>query len=107
MLINEFTKSFSSNRDKADIIQCALEYNYFLIKELVENKQGYSKSEFDHTLILLWENLKKLAKNVDSHLKISNLRKDTKYNKLYSDYKKLVLEKEQKEQKEKKEKKEI
>jgi hypothetical protein len=63
-LLNDFTKGFFYSNAHSDIIQSSLEYNNYLINQLVKSKQKLPKSEYEHGLIILWENLKKLSKNV-------------------------------------------
>lgn len=63
-LLNEYTKGFFYSNTHSDIIQSSLEYNNYLINQLIQSKQKLPKSEYEHGLIILWENLKKLSKNV-------------------------------------------
>ena len=63
-ILNNFTKDFYYSNSHSDIVQSSLEYNNYLINQLIANKHKLPKSEFEHGLIILWENLKKLTKNV-------------------------------------------
>lgn len=63
-LLNDYTKGFFYSNVHSDIIQSSLEYNNYLINQLISSKNKLPKSEYEHGLIILWENLKKLSKNV-------------------------------------------
>lgn len=90
VLFNNFTKTFINPNvhNQSDLIQSALEYNRYLIKDLNNNevKQNLSKSEYEYAINSLWENLNKLARNCDSVLKHKIPVESKKYCEKYSEF---------------------
>jgi hypothetical protein len=64
-------------------MQSALEYNNYLINQLEQNKHKLTLSEYENSLVLLWENIKKLAINADSFVSKYNLNDNRAYCDLY------------------------
>ena len=91
ILINKYTKKIANSIVPSDIIQCALEYNNYLIKKLNESRTSLSNEEYDNSLIILWENLKKLSQNCDYFTSNYNLNENRKYTDLYTKYKELYI----------------
>jgi hypothetical protein len=87
ILINKYNKRIGNSIVQSDIIQNALEYNNHLITELERNKDKISNAEYNNGIVLLWENLKKLAKNSDDFTSRYNLNDNRKYVEMFSWYK--------------------
>lgn len=91
-MINNYTKKFATTNKNTDSIQCALEFNQYLINQLNINKDKLNGLEYEYCLNVLWENLKKLSKNADNFLKtnkLSNSKKHCEQYKLLNKKKKL------------------
>jgi hypothetical protein len=86
IILNKLTNKIANSIKPADIIQSALEYNNYLIDQLEQNKHKLTISEYENALILLWENIKKLAVNVDNFTSKFNLNENKSYCELYSKY---------------------
>jgi hypothetical protein len=87
VIVNKYTKKIANSLSQSDIIQNALEYNNNLIRQLENNKDNISDIEYNNSICILWENLKKLSNNADNYRSKFNLSDNTKYVELYSWYK--------------------
>ena len=67
VLINKNTEKLMDSRNKTDLIQCALEYNSFLIENLIKEKDNLNKLEYDTALNRLYNNLSILTENFESY----------------------------------------
>ena len=67
VLINKNTEKLMDSRNKTDLIQCALEYNSFLIENLIKEKDNFDKLEYDTALNRLYNNLSILTENFESY----------------------------------------
>ena len=67
VLINKNTEKLMDSRNKTDLIQCALEYNSFLIENLIKEKDNLDKLEYDTALNRLYNNLNILTENFESY----------------------------------------
>ena len=47
VVINKNTEKFMNSKNKTDLIQCALEYNSYLIENLKKEKDNINESEYD------------------------------------------------------------
>lgn len=74
ILINENTKHCVHSNNNTDKIQCALEYNYYLIKILTENQGQLTQECYTDLMEKLENNLIYLAKNCDSFRKRFKLK---------------------------------
>lgn len=82
---NEYTKNFNFNNYN-DIIQSSLEYNNYLIHNIVENRNSLLPEEMGLCMNILWSNIKKLAHNADNSIFTNkSLNKNTKFFEIYSD----------------------
>jgi hypothetical protein len=90
IIVNKFTNFFSNSSLTSDVIQSSLEYNNYLIKNMIDNENQLNKLEFETCSNILWENLKKLTKNVDTHLKTNSLVNNKKYCEIYDNIVKSV-----------------
>ena len=82
VLINKNTEKLMDSKNKTDLIQCALEYNSYLIENLIKEKDKLSKIEYDTALARLYNNLSILTENFELYedkYKIINIKtKDNK-----------------------------
>ena len=82
VLINKNTEKLMDSKNKTDLIQCALEYNSYLIENLIKEKDKLSKIEYDTALDQLYNNLSILTENFELYedkYKIINIKtKDNK-----------------------------
>ena len=82
VLINKNTEKLMDSKNKTDLIQCALEYNSYLIENLIKEKDKLSKIEYDTALDRLYNNLSILTENFELYedkYKIINIKtKDNK-----------------------------
>ena len=82
VLINKNTEKLMDSKNKTDLIQCALEYNSYLIENLIKEKDNLSKIEYDTALDRLYNNLSILTENFELYedkYKIINIKtKDNK-----------------------------
>ena len=67
VLINKNTEKLMDSKNKTDLIQCALEYNSYLIENLIKEKDNLNKLEYDTALNRLYNNLSILTENFDSY----------------------------------------
>ena len=67
VLINKNTEKLMDSRNKTDLIQCALEYNSFLIENLIKEKDNLNKIQYDCALNRLYDNLKILTQSFESY----------------------------------------
>ena len=67
VLINKNTEKLMDSRNKTDLVQCALEYNSFLIENLIKEKDNLDKLEYDTALNRLYNNLSILTENFESY----------------------------------------
>ena len=67
VLINKNTEKLMDSKNKTDLIQCALEYNSFLIENLIKEKDNLDKLEYDTALNRLYNNLSILTENFESY----------------------------------------
>ena len=65
VLINKNTEKLMDSKNKTDLIQCALEYNSFLIENLIKEKDNLDKLEYDTALNRLYNNLSILTENFE------------------------------------------
>ena len=81
-LINKNTEKLMDSKNKTDLIQCALEYNSYLIENLIKEKDKLNKLEYDAALDRLYNNLSILTESFESYedkYKIINIKtKDNK-----------------------------
>ena len=82
VLINKNTEKLMDSKNKTDLIQCALEYNSYLIENLIKEKDKLNKIEYDTALDRLYNNLSILTENFELYedkYKIINIKtKDNK-----------------------------
>ena len=55
-----------NSKNKTDLIQCALEYNSYLIENLIKEKDNISELEYDTALNRLYHNLCVLSESFES-----------------------------------------
>ena len=67
VLINKNTEKLMDSKNKTDLIQCALEYNSYLIENLIKEKDKLNKLEYDAALDRLYNNLSILTENFESY----------------------------------------
>ena len=67
VLINKNTEKLMDSKNKTDLIQCALEYNSYLIENLIKEKDNLNKLEYDTALNRLYNNLSILTENFESY----------------------------------------
>ena len=67
VLINKNTEKLMDSKNKTDLIQCALEYNSYLIENLIKEKDNINKLEYDTALNRLYNNLSILTENFESY----------------------------------------
>ena len=65
VLINKNTEKLMDSKNKTDLIQCALEYNSYLIENLIKEKDKINKLEYDTALNRLYNNLSILTENFE------------------------------------------
>ena len=65
VVINKNTETYMNSKNKTDLIQCALEYNSYLIENLIKEKNNISQSEYDTSLNRLYQNLSVLSENFE------------------------------------------
>ena len=79
VIINKNTEKLMKSTNKTDLIQCALEYNSYLIENLIQEKDNMNKLEFDSALNRLYNNLIILTENFEDYedkFKITNIIKN-------------------------------
>ena len=78
VLINKNTEKLMNSTNKTDLIQCALEYNSYLIQNLIKEKDKLNKLEYDAALNRLYNNLSILTENFETYedkYRIINIKK--------------------------------
>ena len=65
VLINKNTEKLMDSKKKSDLIQCALEYNSYLIENLIKEKDNLNQFEYDTALNRLYSNLSILTDNFE------------------------------------------
>ena len=78
VLINKNTEKLMDSKNKTDLIQCALEYNSYLIENLIKEKDKLNKLEYDAALDRLYNNLNILTESFESYedkYRIINIKK--------------------------------
>ena len=65
VLINKNTEKLMDSKKKSDLIQCALEYNSYLIENLIKEKDNLNQFEYDTALNRLYSNLSILTENFE------------------------------------------
>ena len=65
VLINKNTEKLMDSKKKSDLIQCALEYNSYLIENLIKEKDNLNQFECDAALNRLYSNLSILTENFE------------------------------------------
>ena len=65
VIINKKTEKLMNSKKKTDLIQCALEYNCYLIENLIKEKNNISKIENDTALDRLYQNLNVLSESFE------------------------------------------
>jgi hypothetical protein len=73
ILINEENQKFLTSNNKSDLIQCGLDYNNYLIENIINKKDEMNSYEYDSALNKLWDNLSVLAKHCDKYMEKFNL----------------------------------
>ena len=65
VVINKNTEKFMNSKNKTDLIQCALEYNSYLIENLIKEKNNISELEYETALKRLYHNLSVLSESFE------------------------------------------
>ena len=65
VVINKNTEKFMNSKNKTDLIQCALEYNSYLIENLIKEKDKLNQLEYNTALDRLYDNLSILTENFE------------------------------------------
>ena len=73
ILINEDNKKIITSNNKSDLIQSALDYNNYLIQDIINKKDEMNNKEYELALNKLWDNLSVLAKHCDNYMEKFNL----------------------------------
>ena len=76
IIINENTNKFLNSSKNSDIIQCALEYNNYLINYIINNKHQMTIAAYDDLTDKLYDNLSILSNHCDSFKKKFKLCKE-------------------------------
>ena len=76
IIINENTNKFLNSSKNSDIIQCALEYNNYLINYINNNKHKMTIAAFEKFTDKLYDNLSLLANHCDNFRKKYKLCKE-------------------------------
>ena len=66
VIINKNTEKLMNSKNKTDLIQCALEYNSYLIENLIKEKDNISELEYNTALNRLYHNLCVLSESFES-----------------------------------------
>ena len=66
VIINKTTEKLLESQKKSDLIQCALEYNDYLIENLIKEKNNITSIEYNSALNRLYQNLNVLSNNFES-----------------------------------------
>ena len=91
VIINKNTEKLMDSKKKTDLIQCALEYNSYLIENLIKEKNNLTQLEYDAALNRLYHNLNILTESfelyedkyklINTNNKNQNNNKENKNNK--------------------------
>ena len=65
VIINKNTEKLMEAKNKTDLIQCALEYNSYLIENLIKEKDKLNQLEYNTALDRLYDNLSILTENFE------------------------------------------
>ena len=65
VIINKNTEKLMESKRKTDLIQCALEYNSYLIENLIKEKDNLTQLENDAALNRLYQNLSILSESFE------------------------------------------
>ena len=65
VVINKHTEILLNSKNKTDLIQCALEYNSYLIENLIIEKDNISQIEYETALNKLYHNLSVLSESFE------------------------------------------
>ena len=65
VIINKNTEKLMNSKNKTDLIQCALEYNSYLIENIIKEKDNINKVEYDNALNRLYHNLNVLSESFE------------------------------------------
>ena len=65
VIINKNTEKLMESKNKTDLIQCALEYNSYLIENLIKEKDKLNQLEYNTALDRLYNNLSILTENFE------------------------------------------
>ena len=65
VIINKNTEKLMESKRKTDLIQCALEYNSYLIQNLIKEKDNLTQLENDAALNRLYQNLSILSESFE------------------------------------------
>ena len=65
VIINKNTEKLMDSKNKTDLIQCALEYNSYLIENLIKEKDKLNQLEYNTALDRLYDNLGILTENFE------------------------------------------
>ena len=65
VIINKNTEKLMESKNKTDLIQCALEYNSYLIENLIKGKDKLNQLEYNTALDRLYDNLSILTENFE------------------------------------------
>ena len=65
VIINKNTEKLMNSNKKTDLIQCALEYNSYLIENLIKEKNNITQLEYDSALNRLYQNLNVLTESFE------------------------------------------
>ena len=76
VIINDNTKKYLNSSKNTDIIQCASEYNNYLINYIIENKHQMSINDYEAKMNKLYTNLASLATNCDNYRKKFKLKSE-------------------------------
>ena len=69
IIINENTNKFLNSSKNSDIIQCALEYNNYLINYIINNKHQMTIDAYEDFTDKLYDNLSLLSNHCDNFKK--------------------------------------
>ena len=65
VIINKNTEKLMDSKNKTDLIQCALEYNSYLIENLIKEKDKLNQLEYNTALNRLYDNLSIITENFE------------------------------------------
>ena len=65
VIISKNTEKLMESKNKTDLIQCALEYNSYLIENLIKEKDKLNQLEYNTALDRLYDNLSILTENFE------------------------------------------